>query len=81
MFVTASAQTRAQRRLDELNAKGMGLEFADVLADVQARDKRDQDRETAPLKPAVDAVLLDTSNLSADQAIARAIEIVTSARG
>jgi len=79
LFVTASAQTRAQRRLDELNAKGMALDFAEVLADVEARDKRDRDRETAPLKPAEDAVLLDTSDLSAEQAIARAIEIVTAA--
>nr|WP_268821657.1 d(CMP) kinase [Octadecabacter dasysiphoniae] len=81
LFVTASAQTRARRRLDELNAKGMGLEFADVLADVEARDARDRDRETAPLKPAQDAVLLDTSDLSAQAAIARAIAIVAAARG
>lgn len=80
LFVTASSETRARRRLDELNAKGMALEFAEVLADVQARDTRDRERETAPLKPADDAVLLDTSDLSAQAAIARAIEIVTAAR-
>lgn len=80
LFVTASAETRAQRRLDELNAKGMGLSFEDVLADVQARDTRDRDRETAPLKPADDAILLDTSDLSAAEAIAQAIAVVAAAR-
>jgi len=65
--------------LDELNAKGMGLEFSDVLADVEARDKRDSERATAPLKPADDAVLLDTSELSAEEAIAQAIAIVQAA--
>ncbi|MCF2905141.1 (d)CMP kinase [Octadecabacter sp. CECT 8868] len=73
LFVTASAATRAQRRLDELNANGMGLEFEQVLADVLARDKRDSERETAPLKPAEDAIQLDTSDLSAEDAIAQAI--------
>lgn len=80
IFVTASAQTRARRRLDEMNAKGMDLVFEDVLADVQARDKRDRERATAPLKPAQDAVLLDTSDLSAKAAIARAIEVIEAAR-
>lgn len=80
LFVTASAQTRAQRRLDELNAKGMALDFAGVLADVEARDKRDRERETAPLKPAQDAVLLDTSDLTAEAAIEAAIAIVQAAR-
>jgi cytidylate kinase len=80
LFVTASAETRARRRLDELNAKGMGLEFSDVLADVQARDTRDRERETAPLRPAMDAVLLDTSDLSAQAAIARAVDLIEAAR-
>lgn len=80
LFVTASAQTRAKRRLDELNAKGMELELAEVLADVEARDKRDRERETAPLKPADDAVVLDTSDLSAETAIAHAIAAVAAVR-
>lgn len=79
LFVTASALTRAQRRLDELNAKGMALKIDEVLADVQARDTRDRDRETAPLKPANDAVLLDTSDLTPEQAIVQAIAHVTAA--
>jgi cytidylate kinase len=80
LFVTASSSKRAQRRMDELNAKGMGLTFADVLEDVEARDKRDSERATAPLKPADDAVMLDTTDLTADAAIARAISLVAAAR-
>ncbi|PVA05308.1 (d)CMP kinase [Thalassorhabdomicrobium marinisediminis] len=80
LFVTASAKTRAQRRLDELNGKGLATTFDAVLADVEARDKRDRERETAPLIPAGDAILLDTSDLTAEQAIARAVEHVTRAR-
>jgi cytidylate kinase len=80
LFVTASSSKRAQRRMDELNAKGMGLTFAGVLEDVEARDKRDSERATAPLKPADDAVMLDTTDLTADAAIARAISLVAAAR-
>jgi len=80
LFVTASSDKRAQRRLDELNAKGMGLVYGDVLADVEARDKRDSERATAPLKPAEDALMLDTTDLTADAAIARAISLVAAAR-
>ncbi|WP_281984729.1 (d)CMP kinase [Thalassorhabdomicrobium marinisediminis] len=80
LFVTASAETRAQRRLDELNGKGLATTFDAVLADVEARDKRDRERETAPLIPAGDAVLLDTSDLTAEQAIAQAVKHVTRAR-
>jgi cytidylate kinase len=80
LFVTASSSKRAQRRMDELNAKGMGLTFAAVLEDVEARDKRDSERATAPLKPADDVVMLDTTDLTADAAIARAISLVAAAR-
>jgi cytidylate kinase len=80
LFVTASSSKRAQRRMDELNAKGMGLTFAAVLEDVEARDKRDSERATAPLKPADDAVMLDTTDLTADAAIACAISLVAAAR-
>ena len=80
LFVTASSEKRAKRRLDELNGKGMELTFADVLADVEARDKRDSERETAPLKPADDAVLLDTTELTVEQAVAKAIEVISARR-
>ena len=79
-FVTASSEKRAKRRPDELNGKGMELTFADVLADVEARDKRDSERETAPLKPADDAVLLDTTDLTVEQAVAKAIEVISARR-
>ena len=63
IFLTASAEVRAQRRCDELNAKGQKANFQQVLKDIQQRDYQDSHREIAPLKQAKDAVLLDTSNL------------------
>lgn len=80
LFVTASPTKRAKRRMDELNANGIELAFSDVLADVEARDKRDRERATAPLKCADDAVMLDTTHLTADEAIARAIKYIMAAR-
>jgi len=80
LFVTASAECRAERRFQELSAKGMDVQFATVLADVKERDDRDRNRAAAPLVPADDAVLLDTSDLTAEQAIAAAIKIVDAAR-
>ena len=80
LFVTASAKVRAERRFLELVAKGPDVTRAQVLADVQARDKRDSERETAPLKPAADAVILDTSEMDIDTAVALAIAIITDAR-
>jgi cytidylate kinase len=64
LFVTASAEVRATRRFKELSEKGSEQSYDDVLSDVIARDKRDSERATAPLKPADDAVLVDTSDLS-----------------
>jgi cytidylate kinase len=80
LFVTACPIKRAKRRMDELNAKGMELAFVDFLADVEVRDKRDRDRATAPLKSADDAVILDTTDLTVDEAIARAIEYIAAVR-
>jgi len=80
LFVTASAQKRARRRFDELTAKGMDLVFDDVLHDVQVRDQRDRERETAPLKPAEDAIVIDTSDMSAEIAIDHAIGHITRIR-
>lgn len=81
LFVTASPEVRAQRRFDELTSRGTQTDFDTVLADVIARDARDSTRATAPLKPAQDAVLIDTSDLSIDQAIAAAIAAVDRMRG
>ena len=76
LFVTASAEVRAERRFLELEAKGAEVTRAQVLADVKERDARDMDRSEAPLKPAGDAVLIDTSTLSIDEAVAKAIATI-----
>jgi cytidylate kinase len=76
LFVTASPEVRAQRRVRELLERGMAAHYEDVLSDIRARDDRDSHREVAPLKQAPDAQLLDTSELDVDQAIAEAIRIV-----
>jgi CMP/dCMP kinase len=73
LFVTASAEVRAERRFKELIAAGSDTVLAEVLADVQARDKRDADRATAPMIPATDALLLDTTKLSIDAAVTKAV--------
>ena len=76
LFVTASAEVRAQRRVRELLTRGMPGHYDDVLLDIQARDERDANRDIAPLRQAEDAELLDTSDLDIDQSIARAIQLV-----
>ena len=77
LFVTATADVRAQRRMRELMERGMSAHYNDVLIDIRARDERDSQRAAAPLRQAEDAILLDTSELDADQAIAAAIRLVT----
>jgi CMP/dCMP kinase len=76
LFVTASPQVRAQRRVRELLERGMSGHYDDVLADILARDERDSGREVAPLRPAPDALILDTSNLDRTAAIAEAVRLV-----
>jgi len=80
LFVTASAERRAERRLKELAGKGLDVTLETVLADVKERDDRDRNRAAAPLLPAEDAVLLDTSDLRIEQAIAAAVDVVEAAR-
>lgn len=80
MFVTATPEVRAERRFVELTKRGHAPVFEEVLADVQARDRRDSERAAAPLKPAEGAHVLDTSKLGIDAAVAAAIEIVEAAR-
>jgi cytidylate kinase len=79
LFVTARPEVRAERRHRELAAKGDPSDFASVLADIAARDARDSGRMAAPLKRADDAALLDTSELSIDAAVQRAIALVEAA--
>jgi cytidylate kinase len=76
LFVTATPEVRATRRLKELESRGMNAHYADVLADILARDARDSTRQVAPLRPAADAILLDTSKLSPTDAIAEAVRLV-----
>lgn len=79
LFVTASAEVRARRRWLELGGDAAPKSFADVLAEVRERDARDMGRADAPLRPASDAVTLDTSELSADEAVAVACAAVGAA--
>ena len=81
LFVRATPQIRARRRHAELQANGSVLSFDKVLADIRARDLRDSGRASAPLVQAVDAATLDTSFLSIEASIQRAIEIVTEQTG
>ena len=67
IFVTASAEIRAQRRYDELKAKGQEASFEEILANVKERDYIDQNREVSPLRKADDAILLDNSNLTIEE--------------
>ena len=69
VFLTASVETRAQRRYKQLIDKGFSANMQDLLKDLNERDARDANRTIAPLKPAEDAVILDTSNMSADEAV------------
>ena len=76
LFVTATAEVRAQRRVRELLQRGLPAQFEDVIADIRARDERDINRDIAPLSQAPDAPLLDTSDLDVEQAVAEAVRLV-----
>ena len=76
IFLTASAEVRAKRRCEELNAKGMKANYNQVLKDIQQRDYQDTHRDVAPLKMCRDSVKLDTSELDIDGVIAAMKEII-----
>lgn len=80
LYVTASAEVRAERRFKELQSAGQSINKARVLADIRARDARDTGRKAAPLKPAADAIELDTTEMSIEDVLAKALEIVRSVR-
>jgi cytidylate kinase len=80
IFVTAAPEERARRRAAELRAQGETVDEATVLADILSRDQRDRTRAVAPLKPAADAHLLDTTKLNIEQATAAAIALVERVR-
>lgn len=76
IFLTASPQVRAKRRYDELIEKGMDVNFDDILSDVITRDYNDSHREIAPLKPAEDSVIVDTSELNLEESVSKMISIM-----
>jgi cytidylate kinase len=78
LFVTASVAARAARRHKEFLANGETVSLAEVVADVEARDEADRTRAAAPLVPAPDAVLFDTTEMDADTAFIRALELIRS---
>ncbi len=80
IFVTATPEERARRRAAELAAQGQVPDEAAILADIVRRDERDRTRAVAPLKPAVDAHLLDTTHLDIDAAVRAAVDIVEAVR-
>jgi cytidylate kinase len=77
LFITASTEARAKRRLRELQERGQAAIWDAVLQDMRDRDARDEQRDVAPLKPASNAIVIDTTALSADQVFERAMAIVT----
>ena len=80
IFVTASPQERARRRTLEFKAQGHDVREADILADILRRDERDRSRSVAPLRPAADAYVLDTTGLDIEAAVAAAIARVEQVR-
>src|SRR6476469_3951358 len=76
LFVTASPEVRAERRLKELEGRGMHVHYEEVLSDIRSRDARDSGRAVAPLRAASDALLLDTSEMALDRATAEARRLV-----
>ena len=76
VFLTASAEERAQRRHKQLKDKGVSVNFDDLLREIMARDARDAQRTVAPLKPADDAVLIDTTGIGIDDVVARVMDLL-----
>lgn len=76
IFLTASPESRAKRRYDELVEKGMDVKFEDVLSEMKERDYNDSHRAIAPLKPAEDAILLDTSGFELEKSVALIIKTI-----
>jgi CMP/dCMP kinase len=81
IFLTASAEERARRRLRELAGRGETADVAAILTAIKERDERDATRAVAPFKPATDAHLLDTTSLDADGAFAAAVALIEQIRG
>ena len=78
LFLDASAEERAKRRFKQLQSKGINGNFDQILAEIKERDFRDRNRPVAPLKPADDALLLDSTELSIEEVIAQALQFIES---
>ena len=76
IFMTASCEERAQRRYKQLKEKGISVSLAALVADLKARDEQDSNRPISPLKPADDAIMIDTSDMSIDQVTQKVLELV-----
>jgi cytidylate kinase len=76
-FLTASAEVRAERRYKQLKVKGFDVSLAALFEAIQERDARDAQRSVSPLKPADDAIVLDTSKMSIDEVVSRVLDHVT----
>ncbi|MBN6188575.1 (d)CMP kinase [Aneurinibacillus sp. BA2021] len=75
IFLTASIEERARRRLQELEQKGMEADYAQLLREIEERDRKDSERKTAPLKQAADAIRVDTTGLDIDEVVDRIISL------
>ncbi len=81
LFITATPEERARRRHQEILKRGERVEYETILADIRRRDERDMNRSTAPLKPAPDSILLDTTDFDADAAFRAALDLVSGGGG
>ncbi len=78
IFLDASAEERANRRLKQLQDKGLDVKFADLLSEIQERDDRDRNRPVAPLRPAEDALVLDSTSMTIDEVVEKALQYIES---
>ncbi|EGQ7759678.1 cytidylate kinase [Vibrio vulnificus] len=78
IFLDASAEERAHRRLKQLQDKGLDVKFDDLLSEIQERDDRDRNRPVAPLRPAEDALVLDSTSMSIDEVVEKALQYIES---
>lgn len=76
IYMLATVAERARRRHEELQAKGIAMSMDDIKQDILRRDRLDSERETAPLKPAVDAVIIDTTNMTIDEQVAKVMQVI-----
>ena len=75
VFLTASVETRAKRRYDELREKGVACDLTEIERDIKERDERDENREISPLRQAEDAVLLDSSDMTIDEVVSAIVKL------